>query len=142
MSNKNARTAALRALGLGLALTSFGLVLVGLGASPDPAGLAASPRGIANDYELVVVLKSDEVPTFEYRKALERVDFQDIRFAPQKARDEAVKEAKAQLAKKRGYFQQLYGEGSQQLERVRVVDVVLMDHRTDTRISILRQSGV
>ncbi len=108
----------------------------------DPSRLGASPTGARPDFEIVVTLRTDEVQTFEYRIPVDRTEVNDLRFDARGPRDEAVKKARHELARRHGYGSGVYGAGADQIERARVIDVALLDHRQSTRVSILRQNAI
>jgi len=123
-------------------LAVAGVVSWFLGAPVSSEDLGASPVGGRPDHEIVVLLKTEARERFEFRKKLTRREYNDVRFSPKRAREKAIKEAKKKLTKKRAYFEQLYGEQTSKMTRIKVLDVLLLDNRARKRISILRQAAI
>ncbi len=113
---------------------------------PIPSGSAgASPVGRRAPFELVVTLKTDDLPRpFEHTISLTRSQYEDVRFSPQKAKKKALKQAHEALSKKLGLSR--LGRGTAKLTNATVVDVVLVDTKKESRrggrISILRNNTV
>lgn len=133
-----------KSLGLVAALFALvGLSTLFTGTPVTSADLGASPVGGRPDYEILVTLSSDGArENFEYRKTLTRSEYNDVRFSPKRAKEKAVKEAKKKLVKKQAYFQELYGEETEHIEQMQVVDVLLVDNRQGKEISLLRQAAI
>ncbi len=117
------------ALALGLCTFAMGTSAL---AAPTPSGRP--------DYEVMVVLESDEMPTFEYKRALEAPEFREAKDDLKKFRAAMIEEAKKALAKKRGYFERIYGETMDRLARIRVRAISLFDHRRGERQELRRYS--
>lgn len=136
MQNTDITRNALRPRGALLVVGLAALAWLG-GFRIEPGALPATPVAARSAYELLVTLETEDAVNFEYRLALSRSEFDDVRFSPKKPREAAIARAKKALAEKRGYFSTLYGDSAEQLARMRVRNVELIDVGRDERISIL-----
>lgn len=129
------------ALILGIAL------VVWLGATPSgrrstewiQSRLGASAMGDPSRYEITVELYSPEADdTMEFVWYVSQREYMDADFFPRKISEKYVDMAKKQLAKKRGYYSDLYGDDASRIEQFKVGRIILTDTQTDRKKLVSR----
>lgn len=96
--------------------------------------LGASAMGDPSRYEIKVELYSPEADdTMEFSWFVSRQEYMDADFFPQRIAEKYVGMARQRLAKKRGYYSNLYGEDASRIEQLKVGRVILTDTQTDRK---------
>lgn len=103
--------------------------------------LGASATSSSERYEVLVVLEYDNGGSFEWRAFMPKREYKEIDFFEKKISKKYVAEAQKALARKMGYFQQVYGEDSDKLMNTKVNKILVTDLRTDkeTRLKLGRR---
>ncbi len=124
----------------GLTIGLFLVAWLGLTPSGQQASvwvqnrLGASAMGNPSRYEIQVELYSRGVDdSMQFTWFVSRQEFMDADFFPRKISQKYVDMAKKRLAKKRGYYDSLFGEDSNQIEQLKVGRVILTDTQTDRK---------
>jgi len=92
--------------------------------------LSASAVSSTERYEIAVVLDYDGGGPFEWRGFMTKRDYDELEMFQRKICTRYVDEARKALARKLGYFSQVYGEDSSRLAATKVVSVMVTDLRT------------
>ncbi len=93
--------------------------------------LGASAASSSERYEVLVVLEYDNGGSFEWRAFMPKREYKEIDFFEKKISKKYVAEAQKALARKMGYFQQVYGDDSDKLMNTKVNKILVTDLRTD-----------
>lgn len=120
------------------------LFVVGLSASPQGKQLfthlgqlvGASAVDSAGRYEVTVMLNYDNGGSFEWRSIMPRREYKEIDVFGKKIAKKYVGQAKKALAKKMGYFSDVYGSDSDKLQQCVVQRVYVTDLRSDRETNV------
>ena len=90
-----------------------------------------------NRYEIAVTLNYENGGTYEWRAPISRQEYKDAEMTKKRMVKKYAVEAKKALARKMGYFNNLYGDDNEKLTNTQLAKMVVTDLRADRETELL-----
>ena len=113
-------------------LTPQGRQLLTSVSSKIGASAASSSR-----YEIAVTLNTENGGSYEWRAPISRREYKEAEMTKRKMVKKYATEAKKALARKMGYFNNLYGDDNDKMTNTQLAKMVVTDLRADRETEIM-----
>ena len=88
-------------------------------------------------YEIAVILNTENGGSYEWRAPITRREYKEAEMTKRKMVKKYATEAKKALARKMGYFNNLYGDDNDKMTNTQLAKMVVTDLRADRETEIM-----